>query len=194
MKKNIGKDEDIQVEAQRSTRIEKYVDQCYLIACTCSCSIAVYSQRYRRSVVVLLITCVMIVFWRKGNVGWNLSRHLVYKRDLWHGSRLAAFGILEWGETDLPSGSLWWWNWSGGRDRFPMKYIYIYINNTWIEFPPTSGDLYFLVCLVSQFDSPSPKFWKIGHPLSNWPERRIFSGNKFNLVLSGLSFESIDKF
>lgn len=36
----------------------------------------------------------------------------------------------------------------------------IYINNTWwIEFPPTSGDLYFLVCLVSQFDSPSPEFW-----------------------------------
>lgn len=69
MKKNIGKDEDVQVEAQRSTRIEKYVDQCYSIACTCSCSIAVYSQRYRRSVVVLLITCVMIVFWRKGNVG-----------------------------------------------------------------------------------------------------------------------------
>lgn len=71
----------------------------------------------------------------------------------------------------------------------------IYINNTWwIEFPPTSGDLYFLVCLVSQFDSPSPRVLvlsgrEIGHLLSN-RAGRIFSGNKFNSVLSG--FEHLE--
>lgn len=82
------------------------------------------------------------------------------------------------------------------RWAWPVPYeIYIYINNTWwIEFPPTSGDLYFLVCLVSQFDSPSPRVLvlsgrEIGHLLSN-RAGRIFSGNKFNSVLS--SFEHLE--
>lgn len=62
----------------------------------------------------------------------------------------------------------------------------------------TSGDLYFLACLVSQFDSfpPSPPFsspslqvlaLKIGHLVFE-STRGIFSGNKFNLVVKRFKF------